>query len=123
MANISTRGFVGGGDNVMIGGFIVQGGNGSTNVVLRGIGPSLALAGSLNDTMLEVHDANGGLIAQNDDWQQGADASFISANSLQPGDARESALLLRNPSEGAYTAVVRSKDNTAGVALVEVYVF
>jgi predicted outer membrane repeat protein len=126
LANISTRGQVAGGDQVMIGGFIVQGGNGPTNVVLRAIGPSLqkaGVAGALTDTLLEVHDGNGALISSNDDWRQGPDTAFISGNSLQPGDDRESALLLSTPAEGNYTAIVKGKNGAVGVCVVEAYVF
>jgi len=126
LANISTRGQVAGGDQVMIGGFIVQGGNGPTNVVLRGIGPSLlgaGVAGALTDTLLEVYDGNGALISSNDDWRQGPDATFIAQNSLQPSDDRESALRLSNPAEGNYTAIVKGKNGAIGVCVVEAYVF
>jgi hypothetical protein len=126
LANISTRGQVAGGDQVMIGGFIVQGGNGPTNVVLRAIGPSLlgaGVAGALTDTLLEVYDGNGALISSNDDWRQGPDATFISQNSLQPSDDRESAVRLSNPAEGNYTAIVKGKNGATGVCVVEAYVF
>lgn len=126
LANISTRGQVAGGDQVMIGGFIVQGGNGPTNVVLRAIGASLlgaGVAGALTDTLLEVYDGNGALISSNDDWRQGPDATFISQNSLQPSDDRESAVRLSNPAEGNYTAIVKGKNGATGVCVVEAYVF
>jgi hypothetical protein len=126
LANIATRGIVQGGDKVMIAGFIVDGENGGTNIVIRGLGPSLAAAGvtgALDDTVLEIYDGNGALLSQNDNWRQGPDASFISANSLAPSDDREASLLLRNPVQGNYTAIVKSKNNATGVCLVEAYVF
>lgn len=126
VANISTRGVVAGGDRVMIGGFILQGENGPTNVVVRGIGPSLAKAGvggALDDGVLELYNSQGQMIGQNDDWNDGADAAFISRNSLQPTDDKESALLLRNAGNGNYTAILRGKNGASGVCLVEAYVF
>src|SRR5205814_4883315 len=73
LANISTRGFVDTGDNVMIGGFIVGGGSigGFARVIVRAIGPSLtgaAVSGALQDTTLELYDGNGNSLATNDDW-------------------------------------------------------
>ncbi len=104
----------------MIGGFIV-GGDQATNVIVRALGPSLAnfgVLGTLADPMLEVHDGNGAVIAQNDDWR--TEAPVLSGTGLTPADDRESAILLALP-PGAYTAVVRGKGNSSGVGLVEVY--
>ena len=123
--NLATRGFIQGGDNVMIGGFIVQGGSGPTQVVVRGIGPVLAdfgITNAISDPLLEVRDANGGLISANDDWQSSPDAAAITAAKLQPTKSAESALLLRSLPGGAYTAILRAKTGS-GTGLVEVYVF
>src|SRR6202030_3441151 len=112
LANISTRGRIETGDNVMIGGFIV-GGNQQTSIVVRGIGPSLAnfgVTGALTDPMLEVHDGNGALIAQNDNWRLGQEKQLI-ASGLAPTDDRESAMLL-SLQPGAYTVIVRGKNDT-----------
>ena len=125
LANIATRGKVQGGDQVMIGGFIVLGDNGATNVVVRGIGPTLGtvgIAGSLADPVLEVYNGNGQLISQNDDWQSGPDAAFIQANSLAPSNSRESAVLLQNPVQGSYTAILRGNNGGTGVGLIEAFV-
>jgi hypothetical protein len=126
LANISTRGFVGTGDNVMIGGFIVGAGatingTGSGKFVVRALGPSLqsAVANALQDPTLELHDANGVLFAANDDWTQGQPAEVQSFD-LAPADQRECAIVAIVP-EGNYTAIVRGKNNGTGVALVEVY--
>jgi pectin methylesterase-like acyl-CoA thioesterase len=119
LANISTRGFVGAEDDVLIGGFVV--GNGLVEVVVRALGPSLAqfdVAGPIADPTLELHDGNGHVVS-NDDWQTGDDVDSIPA-SLQPLDPRESALHLSLP-PGNYTAVVRGKAGAVGVALVEAY--
>ncbi len=119
LANISTLGFVGAADDVLIGGFVV--GNGSANLVVRAIGPTLAQSGVVNpidDPILELHDANGS-VTTNDDWQSGANHDLIPV-SLQPQDGRESALLA-SLSAGSYTAIVRGKAGATGAALVEAY--
>ncbi len=121
IANISTRGKVETGDNVMIGGFII-GGDEPTRVILRAIGPSLGgqgVAGALADTTLSLHDSNGAQIAANDDWQSDQ-AEEIIATTVPPTDPHESALVRTLP-PGSYTAIVRGKNDTTGVALVEVY--
>ncbi len=119
LLNISTRGFVGIGDNVMIGGFILAGEGDSSTVLVRAIGPSLGLAGALADPTLELHDINGAVVAMNDNWQEAANSGDIPAN-LQPTDPLESAILTTLPA-GAYTAIVAGKDGTSGIGLVEVY--
>jgi len=119
--NLSTRGFVGTGDNVLIGGFII--GNGEQPViVVRAIGPTLSSFGitqPLQDPMLEVRDANGGLIAFNNDWQENTPTA-VKATLLQPQDTREAAVVVSLPA-GNYTAIVRGKNGTTGVGLVEAY--
>lgn len=124
LANISTRGFVQSGDNVMIGGFILGGGTGASSVVIRGIGPSLSALGvtdPLLDPMLELHDSNGTIIDSNDDWR--TNQALIQSTGLQPSDDAESALLLSNPAPGAYTAILRGKNGGMGVGVIEAYVF
>jgi hypothetical protein len=124
LANISTRGLIQTGDNVMIGGFILGGGTGATKVLVRGIGPSLGAFGITNplvDPMLELHDSNGALIDSNDDWR--TNQALIQATGLQPTNDAESALLLSNPAPGAYTVVLRGKNNGTGVGVVEAYIF
>ena len=123
LRNISARGLVGTGDNVLIGGFIV-GGNALANnaVVVRAIGPSLSGAGvsnALADPTLELHDPSGALIASNDDWQD-TQEDLITASGLPPTDPNESAIYATLPA-GNYTAVVRGAGDTTGTALVEVY--
>jgi hypothetical protein len=129
LANISTRGFVGTNDNVMIGGLIVGTGNvGATGkVLIRAIGPSLSNAGvqgALQDPTLEFHNANGALIDSNDNWKTRPDGSSqqaaIEATGLAPSNDLESALL-ETLVPGNYTAIVRGKNSTTGVGLVEVY--
>ncbi|HEX8077085.1 MAG TPA: SGNH/GDSL hydrolase family protein [Chthoniobacterales bacterium] len=121
LANVSTRGFVGVGDNVMIGGVIIGNGE-SPIVVLRALGPTLGPAGvsePLLDPTLELHDQNGAVIGFNDNWKDGQ-AQAVIATQLAPGDDRE-AVIVAFAAPGNYTAVVRGKSDTTGVALVEAY--
>jgi sugar lactone lactonase YvrE len=122
LANISTRGFVDTGENVMIGGFVVRPGGGTeTSVILRAIGPSLdgAVDNVLADPTLELHDSSGALVAANDNWKDSQQPE-IEATGLAPTADAESALFaLLAP--GSYTAIVRGKEDTTGVALVELY--
>ncbi len=122
LANISTRGFVDVGEDVMIGGFIVRPGGGTeTDVILRGIGPSLAgsVANALVDPALELRDGNGALLASNDNWKDTQEAEIL-ATGVAPTNDAESAIVA-HLAPGAYTAVLRGKENTAGVGLVELY--
>lgn len=121
LANLSTRGKVGLGDDVLIGGFIV-GSTVPTRVVLRAIGPSLFdqdISGFLLDPVLELHGGNGELISQNDNWRSTQEADII-ASGLGPQDDRESAIVA-TLLPGAYTAIVSGQGRTTGVALVEIY--
>lgn len=120
-ANISTRGFVNTGDNVMIGGVIIVG-NTTANTLIRAIGPSLSNFGipnALSDSTLELYDGNGTLLAFNDDWRTDQQAAII-ATGLAPADDLESAII-RGLSPGDYTAIVRGYQNATGVAVVEGY--
>jgi hypothetical protein len=117
LANISTRGQVQTGDNVMIGGFIVGGGE-PAKVLIRAIGPSLPVSGKLQDTILELHDSNGSTLI-NDDWRATQESEII-ATTIPPTDNRESAMIATLPG-GNYTAVVRGKNDATGVGLVEAY--
>jgi hypothetical protein len=137
LANISTRGYVQTGANVMIGGFIHKGST-SVTVVLRAIGPSLASSGisdPLPDPALDLNDANGNVIATNDDWKTNstADKAIITQNGLDksggsPINDLESvivATLPPNTGDGTpYTATVRGapkNTNPNGIGLVEAY--
>jgi hypothetical protein len=124
LANVSTRGFVqGSGNNGMIGGFIYGGGPGATNVVVRGIGPSLApfgISNALSDPMLELRDANGTIVDSNDDWI--SNRSKIPTG-LQPSKDVESAILVTGLAPGGYTALLQGKAGETGVGVVEVYIF
>ncbi len=123
LANISTRGLIETGDNVMIGGIIVgpeEAADGS--ILLRGIGPSLSESGIANplaDPMLELRDSNGALVVANDNWKS-TQQSAIEATGLAPNDDLESAILATLAS-GNYTAIVSGVGGTSGVGLVEAY--
>ncbi|HEY2713077.1 MAG TPA: heme-binding protein [Chthoniobacterales bacterium] len=122
LANISTRGFVGQQDDVMIGGFIVGGETGCSKVVARALGPSLAMlgvSGTLSDPMIELHDINGGLVLSDDNWAD-TQALDLEAANLAPTDERESAVLGWLPI-GPYTVVARGSGNATGVGLIEAY--
>jgi hypothetical protein len=125
LANISTRGFVGTGDNVMIGGVIIgPTGAPDATVVVRAIGPSLAAVGvtdTMADPTLELHDGNGATIAFNDDWQDDpTQVVNLEAAHLAPTDSHESAIYT-TVAPGNYTAIVQGNNGTTGIALVEVY--
>jgi hypothetical protein len=122
LGNISARAFVGTGDNIIIGGFIIGDGNESPRIVVRAIGPSLTTSGVANplpDPWLELHDGNGAVINGNDNWADAQEADLQTVG-LAPTDNAESAILTRL-APGSYTAVVRGKGNATGVALVEIY--
>jgi hypothetical protein len=118
LANISTRGLVETGENVMIGGFILLGPS-TEEVLVRAIGPSLPLVGKMADPTLELFDNNGVRLASNDDWRDTQEAD-ITATGLAPSNDAESAIL-KTLAPSLYTAVVRGAAGTTGVALVEVY--
>lgn len=120
LANLSTRAVVEAGQDVMIGGFIVEGVV-PKKVALRALGPSLAaagVAGAISDPSLQLVDAAGTVVASNDDWNVAGEQ--IQSYGLAPGDARESALVA-TLSPGAYSAIVTGKGGASGVGLFEVY--
>ncbi len=130
LGNISTRAFVQTGDNVMIGGFIVEGVQ-SKRVIIRAIGPELSQYGVPNplaDPTLELHDSTGALMASNDNWMTTVFGGIITSDQVHditdsghaPTDPRESAIIATLP-PGNHTAIVRGVNNTTGVGLVEVY--
>ncbi len=122
LANISTRGFVQTGDNVMIGGFIFGNGTASEKVIIRAIGPSLTgIPNVLADPTLELHDGNGTLLMSDDNWKDDASqAALIMATGIPPQNDLESAIVT-TLSPGPYTAIVAGKNGGTGVAVVEVY--
>jgi hypothetical protein len=122
LINIATRGQVLTGDDVMIGGFIIQG-SGPQTVVVRARGPSLAaqgVPGTLQNPVLTLFNQAGVAIATNDDWGTASNASTIQSSGFAPSDPRESAILV-TLQPGAYTAIVTGQSNTTGVAIIEVF--
>ena len=123
--NLSTRGTVSTGDNVLINGFIITG-NDPKMVVLRALGPSLSdfgVSGALADPILSVYNSSGTVIASNDNWQTDIGAAFMAENGFAPTNPSESAALVQNLAPGAYTVVVRGQNSTQGISLAEVYEF
>ncbi|HEY5766335.1 MAG TPA: fibronectin type III domain-containing protein [Candidatus Udaeobacter sp.] len=130
LGNISTRSFVQTGEHVMIGGFIVEG-SGPKRVIIRAIGPELTQHGitdALANPRLELHNGTGALIATNDNWQATILGGIITSNQVSdiqnsghPPTAASESAIIANLQPGNYTAIVRGVNNTAGVALVEVY--
>jgi hypothetical protein len=120
LANIATRGLIQPGDKLMIAGFIVQ--VAPVKAVIRAVGPSLTAFGITNalpDTTLQLRDANGAIVRENDDWKTDQQQELINTG-LQPSDDREAALIQTIP-PGQYTAQVRGKPETTGIGVVQVY--
>jgi hypothetical protein len=122
LTNMSTRGSVGTGEGVLISGFTI-GDVGSTTVVVRALGPSLARFGVspvLSDPTLTIYDSTGTAIASNDNWRDDVNAIDVQRNALSPPNEQESALVLQLPA-GEYTAVVSGANGGTGIGLAEVY--
>jgi len=124
LTNISTRGFVGTGDNMLIGGFMASGGNGSTRVVVRGLGPTLAqppfnVSGVLADPYLSLHDGNGNVLYTNNNWKDTQQAA-IQATGKAPPNELESAIVV-TVAAGNYTATLSGIGFGTGIGLLEVY--
>jgi hypothetical protein len=121
LVNISTRASVGPDDNtVLIGGFIIDGQVGE-QVLIRAIGPSLSssgISGALADPTIDFYRGSQ-LIISNDNWKT-SDQTNIQNTGIPPPNDKEAALLM-TLDPGSYTAVIRGKNNTTGVVLVEVY--
>ena len=124
LGNISTRAFVSTGDNIVIGGFTLGGGNTNDRIAVRGIGPSLTAAGVPNplaDPTLELRDGDGALLVSNNDWQDNpVQASELIAAGLAPTNDLESGIATTLP-PGPYTALLAGLNNGTGVGLVEIY--
>lgn len=120
-SNISTRGQVSGGDNVMIAGFAVQGPQ-LKGVVMRGLGPGLQgfVSSPLPDSTIELRNSTGALIKSNTGWQNDPNSVLITSNHLQPPNVNDSALY-DQLAPGNYTVILKSPTNATGVGLIEVY--
>jgi len=122
LTNVSTRGFVGTDQNVMIGGFITAGGNGSTEVVVRGLGPTLTqfgVAGALADPALTLVDSNGNIVRSNNNWKDTQQAEIQATGKAPPNDL-EAAILTTVPA-GNYTVILSGNGGGTGIGLVDVY--
>jgi hypothetical protein len=120
LSNVSTRGQVGSGNDLMIAGFIIV--NNPLKVVVRGIGPSLANFGVPNplaNPTLELRDSNGAVVLANDDWKTAQQAE-ITATGLQPSNDAESALVI-TLQPGAYTGQLRGTNNGTGIGVIDVF--
>jgi hypothetical protein len=125
LANISTRGFVQVGDNVMIGGFTLGANPNSARIAVRGIGPSLAqffgASNVLADPTLELHNANGTIMISNDDWTDDPiSAGQLSTNGLALQNPKESGIFTTLP-PGTFTAILAGKNGGVGIGLIEIY--
>jgi len=121
--NLSARAFVGTGNDVLIG-IPSSGGTGTSllRVLVRALGPSLASAGvttPLANPTLSLRDANGNVIASNDNWKDSRRAAIAATGKARSNDNESAILGLLAP--GNYTAIVAGKNGTTGVALVEFY--
>jgi hypothetical protein len=120
LANIATRGFIQPGDQLMIGGFIIQ--HAPVRAVVRAIGPSLlgfGISNALPDTTLQLWDQNGTMVLENDDWKT-SQQQELENTGLQPSHDLEAALVT-TLQPGQYTAQVRGKNEVSGIGVVEVY--
>lgn len=126
LANLSTRAFVGTGDDIVIAGFLLSNGSASNEVIVRGIGPSLAPSGFpaeavVADPTLELRDNSGTLVMANDNWQDDPwQAAAITAAGLAPGNNLEAAIAATLP-PGLYTALLAGMNHGTGIGVVEVY--
>jgi hypothetical protein len=122
LINISTRGQVQTGNNVMIGGIIIQG-DASKTVLIRAVGPNLAnfgVTGVLQNPKLQLYNSGGTVIAENDNWETASNAADIQLTGLAPASPFEAAILITLP-PGAYTAIVSGSDGGSGVGIIEVF--
>jgi hypothetical protein len=124
LANMSTRGFVQTGNNVMISGFTLGGGTAPTDIAIRGVGPSLSSYGvspTLADPTLELRDSNGTLLIANDDWQSDpVAAANLTAHGLGLSNPKESGIYT-TLAPGQFTAIIAGKSGGTGIALIEIY--
>ena len=122
LTNASTRGFVGTDENVMIAGFIASGGNGSTQVVVRGLGPTLTqfgVLGALADPALTLVDGNGNIVRSNNNWRDRQQAEIQATGKAPPNDLE--AAILTTVSAGNYTVILSGNGGGTGIGLVDIY--
>jgi arabinoxylan arabinofuranohydrolase len=127
LVNISARGDIGTGENVMIPGFTIAG-TGATTLLVRAVGPSLErfqVAGRLGDPTLTIFQGQTPIF-RNDDWGQAPDVAAllaaqttVRAFALNSGSADAAALVPLMP--GTYTVQASGAAGSTGNVLVEVY--
>ena len=120
LVNISTRGMVGTGDSVLIGGFIIRGQT-PVKVLVRALGPSLSafgVPGAIADPMIDLY-SGGKILSSNDDWKA-TQQSAIAATGFAPTNDKESGILM-TLEPGAYTVIVHGKNNQTGIGLVDAF--
>ena len=124
LANISTRGFVQTGNNVMCGGFVLGGNPKPARIAVRGVGPSLArfgLSNAMADPTLELHNADGTVMISNDNWTDDVvSAAQLTANGLALQDSHESGIFTSLP-PGQFTVILAGKNGGVGIGLVEIF--
>jgi hypothetical protein len=127
LGNLSTRAFVSTGDDIVIAGFLLNSvSTGAERIVVRGMGPSLAPnifpAGAvLADPTLELHDVNGALIMENNDWQDDpTQAAELTGCGLPLPNPLEAGMCVPLP-PGLYTALLAGRNYGTGIGVVEVY--
>jgi Domain of unknown function (DUF4394) len=124
LGNVSTRGFVQSGNNVLIAGFILGSSSSNDRAVIRGLGPSLSQFGLkevLADPTLELHDSNGAILLTNDDWESDAvSAANLTRFNLAPSNSKEPGIFTSLP-PGTFTAILAGKNGGTGIGVVEVY--
>jgi len=119
LANISTRGLVGTGDNVLFAGMIVVGQE-SQKVIIRALGPSTGVSGSMADPTLEIRDVQGAVLETNDNWVDSPNKQAILDSTIPPTNDKESAIVRLLPPAN-YTAILRGAGGTTGIGVIEVY--
>jgi hypothetical protein len=131
IVNFSARAVSGPGSQTLIVGFVVTGDG--KNLMVRGIGPTLATFGVVNalaDPMLSLFGSDGSVFASNDDWQTNlngpSNGALIASVGAQvgafalPNGSKDSALLATF-NNGAHTTSMVRPNSTTGVALTEIY--
>lgn len=128
VVNISTRGFIGTGDNILIGGFVV-GGTSAKKILVQGLGPALTkfgVNGTLADPVLKIFTASGKIVRENDDWTTGNDEALVNEATTKTGatpmssGSKDAAILITLP-PGAYSAQLSGSGSATGVGLIAVY--
>jgi hypothetical protein len=125
LLNASIRAQVGTGDDVLILGFVLEGARSST-LLIRALGPNLALqgvSGFLVNPRLSLFRGNT-KIGENDDWG-GSSAlkqasTVVGAFPVQSDTSKDAALLV-TLEPGVYTIHVSGVNATLGVALAEIF--